>query len=428
MKQVHLVMPFMRNENKQLLLDAYRPMNVILHPIMFADEVSNFDEAWVIPCIIPLKHKQGPPGMEVQNVKRNYFIEHEPIIDDDYYVAVDDDDMYEDGVLDEIKKMDDDILIISMKRGKNIPANVIPDREYPTSTLVAHPDNVAVGEISNQQSFVKGKVFRKYLYDDQGHCGDGRLAVRRKEAGEQMVFRPDLFALMNFYEPGRWEGLKISFGVIVNDWTRFKQVFQQSQIVGEAHFIKQPESATKGLNKLLEIMEADNADIAVLSHQDMHYKADWIGMVRSQIEKLPESWVVAGIIGKDAQGRISGIFRDMRIPNYFDTSDIHEFPQPASCFDECCIIVNLKKGFRFDEELEGFDLYGSLCVLQALKMGGTAWIINAYAEHYCSRSMHWSPDQKFCDNFKWLYNRFPGMKVDTTAIGFKEDGEANRAA
>lgn len=424
MKQIHLIMPFMREQNKQILLNAYRPMNIILHPILFEDEPIEFNEPWVEPCIIPMSKTQNFGTMETQNVKRNYFIENEKIIDDDYYVAVDDDDMYETGVFDEIKKMDDDIVIISMKRGTNTPKNVIPDRKYPTNTLLAHPDNVKVGDISNQQSFIKGKIFRKYLYDDQGHCGDGRLAVRRKEAGEQTAYRPDLFALFNYYEPGRWQGSRISFGVLVNDWVRFGQVFQQSQITGEAHFIKEPESATKGLNELLDIIEAEGADIAVLSHQDMHYKSDWVQKVRAQIEKLPDNWIVAGIIGKDMEGKIAGVFRDMRIPNYFDTSDIHKFPLPASCFDECCIIVNMKSGFRFNEELEGFDLYGSMCCLQAKEMGGTAWILDAYAEHYCLRPFTWRPDEKYCARFKWLWETYNEIgRVDTTAIGFVEDKE-----
>lgn len=415
-------MPFMREQNKDVLMDAYRPMNVILHPIMFEDEPIEFSEPWVIPCVIPMSKTRDFGTMEVQNVKRNWFIWHEKIIDDDYYVAVDDDDMYESGVFDEIRKMDDDIVIISMKRGTNTPTNVIPDRKYPTNTLLAHPDNIKVGDISNQQSFVKGKIFKKYLYDDQGHCGDGRLAVRRKDAGEQIAYRPDLFALFNYYEPGRWEGLKISFGVLVNDWVRFGQVFKQSQITGEAHFIKEPESATKGLNKLLDIIKQEGADVAVLSHQDMHYQSDWLPKVQAQLKKLPENWVVAGIIGKDMEGKIAGVFRDMRIPNYFDTSDIHDFPVPACCFDECCILVNMKSGFRFDEGLDDFDLYGTLCVLQARQMGGTAWIIDAYAEHYCLRDMHWTPDQKFCDNFKWLWEKYNEVgRVDTTAIGFVEE-------
>jgi hypothetical protein len=229
----------------------------------------------------------------------------------------------------------------------------------------------------------------------------------RKIVNEYLAVRPDL---------------KVSFGVMVNDWVRFGQVFQQSQITGETHFIKEPESATKGLNKLLDIIEGEGADIAILSHQDMHYNSFWLPQVREQLAKLPDNWMVSGIIGKDLEGKICGKFRDMRIPNYFDTSDIHEFPIAASCFDECCIIVNLKSGFRFNEELDGFDLYGSICCLQAAEMGGSAWIIGAYAEHYCLRPFTWRPDEQFCSNFKWLWEKYnKAGRVDTTAIGFVED-------
>jgi hypothetical protein len=133
---------------------------------------------------------------------------------------------------------------------------------------------------------------------------------------------------------------------------------------------------------------------------------------------LPESWTVAGIIGKDEQGRICGNLHDMRVPLHFNTDDIHTFPYPASCFDECCIIVNLKSGFRFQEWMDGFDLYGTLAVLQAWDAGGTAWVIDAFAEHYCMRPFTWRPDELFCKNFKELHDRFKTAKrVDSTAIG-----------
>ena len=118
------------------------------------------------------------------------------------------------------------------------------------------------------------------------------------------------------------------------------------------------------------------------------------------------------------KGVIAGKFHDMRIPEHFDTSDVHIFPQPACCFDECCIIVNMKKGLRFDEGLDGFDLYGTLCVLHAWEMGGTAWIIDAYAEHYCLRPFTWIPDSSFQRNFKWLHEKYKHLKrIDSTAIG-----------
>ena len=50
LNKVHLVMPFYRMENKDKLIEAYRPMNIILHPIMFEDEIQDFgsdDESWI---------------------------------------------------------------------------------------------------------------------------------------------------------------------------------------------------------------------------------------------------------------------------------------------------------------------------------------------------------------------------------------------
>lgn len=212
--------------------------------------------------------------------------------------------------------------------------------------------------------------------------------------------------------------MKISFGVMVNDIQRLDMVLKQSQIEGDMHYVKEPESATKGLNLLLDIIEKEESDIAVLTHQDMYYLNGWIEQVKEQIKLLPESWVVAGIVGKDYEGRICGRFRDMRVPMHFNTERIHEFPQPACCFDECCIIVNMKKGFRFDESLDGFDLYGTLCVLQTWEMDGTAWVIDAYAEHYCLRPFTWYPGEKFQKNYKILHDRFIKLgRVDSTVIG-----------
>ena len=215
---------------------------------------------------------------------------------------------------------------------------------------------------------------------------------------------------------------KLSFGVMVNDLLRLDMCLKQSEIKGDMHFIKTPESATAGLNKLLDIIDTEGSDIAVLTHQDMFYRHGWIEQVKSQLVKLPDSWIVAGIIGKDNQGIICGKFHDMRIPLLFNTTHIHEFPHPACCFDECCIIVNMKSGFRFDETMDGFDLYGTLAVIQAFEMGGTAWIIDAFAEHYCMRPFTWAPDETFKKNYKWLHDRFNEIgRVDSTAIGLPKE-------
>jgi len=235
--------------------------------------------------------------------------------------------------------------------------------------------------------------------------------------------------------------MKISFGCITNHPARLDMSLKQSEIEGECHSIRDPESATKGLNRLLSIMESEGADVAVLTHHDMSYRNLWLPQIQNQLSLLPDSWVSAGIIGKDMRGKICGRFQDTRIPMVFDTSDIHIFPQPACCFDECCILINLHKGFRFDERLDNFDLYGTLVVLQTWAMGGTAWILDsgvasvtvstplgqtvvdfAFAQHHCTRPFSWYPDEQFCRNFKWLYDTFPDApKVDTTVLGVPDE-------
>jgi hypothetical protein len=422
-KQIHLITPFMRHHLKAILIAAYGPINVLWHPIVFQDESADFNEPWIFPYVIPMNRADCKSKMP-QYTMRNHWIQNNEIIDDDYYVTVDDDDMYEADVFDAIKEMNDDIVIISMKRGYQIPKDAAPIRQYPIETLWAHADYVQRGKISSQQSFVKGKIFKKHLFDDSSQFGDGDMAIHHKEAGEQIAYRSDLFALFNFYEPGRWEREKspIAFGVLINDLVRFDMVLRQSEIQGDMKFVKNPESATKGLNKLLKMIEAEGAEIAVLCHQDMYFRQGWVSLVREQIAKLPESWVVAGVIGKDYQGRICGKFHDMRMPQHFNTEDIHTFPHPACCMDEAVIIVNLKKGFRFDEAMDGFDLYGTLCVLQTWEMGGSAFIIDAFCEHYCMRPFTWFPDEKFCKNYKWLYEKFNEIyRLDSTALGLSEE-------
>ena len=216
-----------------------------------------------------------------------------------------------------------------------------------------------------------------------------------------------------------------AFGVLVNDLMRLDMVFRQSEISVDVpcHIIKMPETATGGLNKLLGIIEDNGHDVAILAHQDMYFRSGWLDAVESQIAKLPDNWLCAGISGKDMDGKICGAMHDMRIPLHFKTS--HEFPHPASCFDECAIIINTKHGFRFDKGLTGFDLYGTLCCLQAEELGLSSWIINAFAEHYCMRPFTWYPDKNFEACFKWIYERFPNARrIDTTVLGvpeFKEE-------
>ena len=204
MNKIHVIMPFSRLHLKDTLIEAYRPMGIILYPIMFKEEYSEFNEDWIVPVYIP-EYDADCDCWGKGAYKRNWFIENCEIHDNDYYLTADDDDMYEPDVMDRVKQFDDDIVIISLKRGDHTPEGVTPERCYETSTLFACPENVRIGGISSQQSFVKGKIFKKYLFITSTNCADGKMAIKHKEDGEQTRYEPYLFALFNYYEPGRWE-------------------------------------------------------------------------------------------------------------------------------------------------------------------------------------------------------------------------------
>jgi len=223
--------------------------------------------------------------------------------------------------------------------------------------------------------------------------------------------------------------MKASFGCLVNDPLRLDMVLKQSKLPKDVkcHVLSNAESATKGLNKLLEKCEADGSDVAILVHQDMYFRQGWLEAVADQIRLLPESWVVCGPIGKDMEGLICGQFHDMRVPMDFNTKHLHEFPQPACCFDEAVIVINLAKHFRFDESLDGYDLYGTLAVLQAWEMGGTAWVIDAWCEHFCMRPFTWFPNKAYRRRYKKLYDRFAARwRVDSTAIQMSGDPDERK--
>lgn len=210
--------------------------------------------------------------------------------------------------------------------------------------------------------------------------------------------------------------LNMAFGALVNDPYRLDMVLRQSEIDGEIVFMREPESATTGLNQLLDLIDEKDYQVAALVHQDMFFRTGWAQIVKAKLEELPKDWIIAGIIGKDMKGRICGRLHDMRMPLIFNSD--HSFPVRASCLDECCIFINLKSRFRFDTRLTGFDLYGTLAILQAEEMGGSCWIIDAFAEHFCMRPFPWRPEKDFFERVEWIKKEFPNAKIiDSTAFG-----------
>jgi hypothetical protein len=423
MRKVHVLIPFSRHDLLGTLIEAYGKMrNVIVHPLTYFNETPvETDKDWVQPYVAPITRK-GPYGAPLINS----FLRSGKVVEEDLYVTASDNDMYEQNVFSSLLETDDSVIVISMKRGYRIPLSVPSEKAYAPSPLIAGSKNMTVGLVEGEQIFMRGTVAREVVFDDSRDSIACGLVAEYLKSRYFIRYEPNLFALFNYYEPERWRLSNVVFGALVNDLGRLDMVLHQSEIDPHirCHTIKMPSSATYGLNKILELMEKDGYEIGVLTHQDMFYRNGWTDKIQKCVDELPESWVIAGPIGKDKEGCIKGLFHDMRIPLLFDYGPL---PVEASCLDECCIIVNLKKGFRFDETLKGFDLYGSLAVLQAEEMGGTAWIIEAFCEHYCLRPFSWFPDKAFEEEYRWLHERFPGQYIDSTVMGVpREELERER--
>ncbi len=206
--------------------------------------------------------------------------------------------------------------------------------------------------------------------------------------------------------------LKMMLGCIYNDMQTLNMILRRSSLGDMPVFAKcNPESAAKGLNEALDNIEKKGGDIAILAHQDIFFPAGWPRQLMEKLSALPDSWIVAGVWGIGNNGMYCGSIYDRRVPGISATK--HEFPVEAIAVDECCIIVNMKSGFRFDEELEGFHLYGTYAALRAQEMG-TAWVIDCPPEHYAKRPFDWRPDDDFKKGWEWLKERFPNQTIYST--------------
>jgi hypothetical protein len=179
-------MPFSRHHLWPHLLEAYRSMDVIIHVLVFADEeLPSPLESWTIPYTAPFNSN----SIKEQNIHLliNHFLKKLKIVDEDYYVIVPDDDLYEAGVFDVIKTLNDPVIFISMRRCL-------------MSTLIACPENVKVGYIGGEQVFMKGSIAKNIQIDTEVPCSDGLLAIELKDK-YPIHYEPKLFCLFNYFAP-----------------------------------------------------------------------------------------------------------------------------------------------------------------------------------------------------------------------------------
>jgi len=193
---MRIVIPFSRNYLQKELIKLYKPLNIILHPIQHED--LKWDEDWIIPVKYPLERNP----FDICYDKMNFFKETFDIIDNEYYMVIGDDDALELNVPEEINKMDDDIVVISLKRGDDVP---ISGSICGTCTLEAREEAMKEWYTGFAQIIMKGYAFKKLKYRDDTHIADGCMAEDVVNSKYNIAYRPDLFVKHNYYQPGRWE-------------------------------------------------------------------------------------------------------------------------------------------------------------------------------------------------------------------------------
>lgn len=197
MRNLHVVIPFSRPYLLDILLGIYGNCSSI-NLIVTDEQFSLFKDRWkpYYPQMIVMPYGEG----DLCYMKINHFIQTQPIIDDDYYWCMCDDDAVEYNVIPSIKEMNDDIIFISMKRGQ---WGIYP---HPATTLIAHPTNVNIGTIGLEQVIIKGSIFKTLTHDINNHASDGAMAVYLyNRYKDKIKFVPDLYVMFNWFQPGRWD-------------------------------------------------------------------------------------------------------------------------------------------------------------------------------------------------------------------------------
>lgn len=143
--------------------------------------------------------------------------------------------------------------------------------------------------------------------------------------------------------------------------------------------VKDAPSMTVAYNRGLD---RTTQSICVLVHQDVYLPRGWLDRAVStlnELSRLHPDWEVAapnGLSGTDMYGRV------------YDTAfqcetceASAEHPVPATSFDELLLLLRRSPGYRFDEGLPGFHLYGTDIAQSAIVAGRGAYVVELPVVH-----------------------------------------------
>lgn len=195
---VRIVTPFSRPENVQVLYEHLASQGVIWHPLPGDTPWPvGFTADWIEPFPVSV-----PVGVDPFCYKLRTFAQSDWIVDRDRYCILNDDDLYEDGLLDAIRGHKERVLVVSMLRGDNTPET---GNGHPASPLLAAVENMRPGKCGVEQYLVRGDVFRQMDFClNRPDCDGVAASWLAATYGDEITYLPELHVLFNRLEPGRW--------------------------------------------------------------------------------------------------------------------------------------------------------------------------------------------------------------------------------
>jgi hypothetical protein len=210
----NVITPMNRPENIESMIQMLEPKNIQWHVItdVGSSFKYKFNEEWI-------HHYECPNfiNLDLDHFDRyynvcNWGLSNITLNPEEMYCFLSDDDAYEpnffhkiDLSLRNVNWSGIDVIIVSMERGSSIPWDATT--RYPTSKLVAHPDNVVVNNIGGEQFLISGSLLNQNNYRfPLHHQGDG-LFIQQiyNENKEKTLFCPEANVWFNYFEPGRWD-------------------------------------------------------------------------------------------------------------------------------------------------------------------------------------------------------------------------------
>lgn len=191
------------NDLKQMIESQFSFDHTIKwHILLDSDNPTNIDKEekdhWIRFYRIEMEKTEQDKG----HVILNKFFEIGNIQDSERYNILCDDDAYSRNFFTNLDFIDYEVIICSMERGHNIPSGLDPKRAHPTNKLWACKENLVLGGVGMEQIILSGRILKKYRIPTQ-HFGDGIFIINIAREN-RVKFAPEIVALFNYFEPGRW--------------------------------------------------------------------------------------------------------------------------------------------------------------------------------------------------------------------------------